>query len=79
MKYGAVTAPAGDAFAVTPSDVTRFYANALYVGGTGDVAVETEGGTSVTFFMVPAGAILPIRCRRVLAATTATNILGLKP
>ena len=79
MNYGAVTAPAGDAFAVTPSDTTRLYATALYVGGAGNVVVETEGGTEVTFNAVPVGAILPIRCARVLAATTATNILGLRP
>lgn len=78
MNYGAVIAPAGDAFAVTPSDTTQLKANALYVGGAGNVAVVTEAGSTVTFTGVPAGTVLPIRVRQVLSSnTTATTILGL--
>lgn len=72
-------APAYDAFAVTPNDATVQAAESLYVGGAGDVAVETEAGNAVTFKDVTAGAVLPIRVNRVLATgTTATEILGLR-
>lgn len=71
-------APAAGAFAVTKSDTTLISARGLYVGGTGDVVVDTPAGdTDVTFSSVPAGSILPVRCVRVKAATTATNIVGL--
>lgn len=70
---------ARDAFAVTKSDTTQIQADALYIGGTGDVAVVTKGGTTVTFSAVPVGAILPIRCTKVMSTnTTATLILGLQ-
>lgn len=76
--YGQLIAPQPDAFAVTPSDVTTQPANALYVGTTGNVAVVTEAGTTVTFSNVPVG-ILPIRVIQVLSTgTTASNIVGLK-
>lgn len=72
-------APANHAAAVTKSDSTVFSpaASALYVGGTGDVVVTTEGGEDATFIGVPTGFILPIRCTKVKAATTATNIVRL--
>lgn len=69
-----------DGFAVTPSDtaVFRKMASALYVGGTGDVTVRTEAGTSLLFSAVPVGAILPVRCDKVMATgTTATLIVAL--
>lgn len=70
-------ASAGDGFAITKSDTTVFCAIALYVGTTGDVALVTSRDTTLTFIGVPAGTVLPIRCKKVLAATTASNILGL--
>ena len=71
---------ARDAFAVTKSDTTQIQADALYVGGTGDVAVIMKGGTTaITFSAVPVGAILPIRVSKVMSTnTTATLILGLQ-
>jgi len=33
--------------------------------------------TSITFSSVPAGTILPVMARRVMAATTATSIVAL--
>jgi hypothetical protein len=79
MRYGAISAPAADAEAVTPSDVTVHPYISLYVGVTGDVAVVTEAGTTVTFVAVPAGAILPIRVRQVLdTGTDADSIVGFK-
>jgi len=68
----------GDAVAITKSDTESNTFSSIYVGGTGAVAVETEDGTTVTFSGVPAGVILPIRTRKVLAATTATLLVGFK-
>jgi len=50
----------------------------LYVGGTGDVRVLTEGGDDVIFYSLPAGSFLPVNVVRVFATdTTATNIVAL--
>jgi hypothetical protein len=70
------------AFAVTPSDETVFAtpvrAKALYIGGTGNVAVTLVDDTSVVFSAVPVGSILPVNVKKVLATgTTATLILCL--
>ena len=68
----------GDAVAITKSDTESNTFSSIYVGGTGAVAVETEDGTTVTFSAVPVGVILPIRTRKVLAATSATLLVGFK-
>lgn len=66
------------AAAVTPSDSTTTFANALYIGGAGNVAVVTEGGDTVTFSGVPAGTTLVVRVTQVRSTnTTATNIVRL--
>lgn len=71
--------PALDAAAITKSDSTAVNFDAIYVGGTGDVAVRTFKGTTVTFSAVPVGTILPIKVDRVMSTnTTATLMLGLK-
>lgn len=68
----------GGAVAITPSDATNLGGKAIYVGGTGDVAVVTEGGNVTTFSAVPVGAVLPIRFTRVNSTgTTATNLVAL--
>lgn len=66
--------------AVTKSDSTVLDFNAIYVGGTGDVAIKhTEGGSAVTYASVPAGMILPVAGVRVMSTnTTATNIVWMK-
>lgn len=71
--------PAHDAVAVTPSDATQLGGvRGLYVGGAGDVAVEMQAGTTLTF-AATAGGVLPIKVKRVLATgTTATGIIALK-
>lgn len=81
MHYGAEIMPAAHGVAVTPSnstDLTR-EAQALYVGGAGDVAVVFPGASSAVVFVgVPAGTILPVRVQRVNATSTdATNIVAL--
>ena len=68
--------PSSDAAAVAKSDSAAMFARSLYIGGAGDVVVETRAGSVVTFAAVPAGTILPIRCVKVRAATTATNIVA---
>jgi len=74
-----VAAPAAGAFAITPNDATIFDqpTRALYVGGSGTVQVEMLWGSTVTFEGVPGGSTLPIRVRRVLAATSANFLVGL--
>jgi hypothetical protein len=81
-----ITAPAYRAFAVTKSDTTTFDGvgsnetppRSLYVGGAGDVVVTMFSGDLVTFADVPAGTILPVCVKKVMDATTATDIVGLQ-
>ncbi len=73
------TLVAGDAVAITPTDGASHNLVGIYVGTTGDVAVVTDRGTTVTFKTVPAGAIIPLAIRTVNATnTTASNIVGLR-
>lgn len=69
---------AQDAVAISKSDSTIVNIDALYVGTAGNVAVKTHKGTTVTFTAVPAGTVLPVKCERVMAATTAQDMVGLK-
>lgn len=68
-----------DGFAVTPNDsadLTR-PVRFLYVGGSGDIKLDTVEGTTLTFSSVPVG-IFPISCKKVHSTdTTATNIIGM--
>jgi hypothetical protein len=74
-----LNSPAANAVAVTKSDSTVLTTTrALYIGGTGDVAVTMAGGGNVTFSAVPVGTLLPLRVTKVLSTgTTATLILAL--
>ena len=76
---------ANSAVAVTPSATTVYDQNgggqldALYIGGAGNVYVVDSHGNTVLFSGVPAGTILPLQCKQVLAtSTTATLIVGLR-
>lgn len=73
------TGPAKNLAAVTPSDATVVNCRALYVGTTGNVAILAIGDSSaVTLSSVPAGALLPIACAKVMSTnTTASNIVAL--
>lgn len=63
---------------VVPSDTTIVGFMSLYIGVAGDVVVVPSGQTdTVTFKACPVG-ILPVSVSKVLAATAATNILGLR-
>lgn len=78
-KGGTVSSPATGGEAVTPHDVNDFTnaSRAIYVGSAGDVAAVMVNGTVLVFKAVPAGTMLPIRCRRINATnTTATNMVA---
>ena len=72
--------PYEDAFTITKSDSITMPNKmiGIYVGGTGDVNVETHQARTVKFSAVPVGTILPIKAKRVLSTgTTATLMIGL--
>lgn len=75
-----LSAPKGGAFAVTPHDTNALTrgADALYIGGAGNVKVTTSLGDTVTFVGVGAGSVLPVRVTLVFSTgTTAASIVGL--
>jgi hypothetical protein len=47
----------------------------LYIGGTGDVALVTEGGSTVVFKNVPAGTTLWVRHVQIRATGTGATFL----
>jgi hypothetical protein len=72
--------PAENAAAVTPHDSNDLtnVARALYVGTTGNIKIITAGGDTVTLNSVPAGAIIPVRVKRVFSTgTSASNIVSI--
>ena len=64
--------------AITKSDTATNAFSYIYVGTTGNVVVTTEDGQTVTFTAVPAGQYFWVRTSKVMAATTATNLVGLR-
>jgi hypothetical protein len=72
------TGGASKAFLVTPNDSTDLpHVSRIFVGGAGNVNVDTFGGQTILFTGVTAGSMLPVVCRRVrVATTTATNMVG---
>lgn len=73
--------PCNDAKAVTAdddNDLPDGAAKALYIGGSGNINLDTIDGTTVVFNELIAGSILPVRVARVRStSTTATNIVAL--
>lgn len=66
------------AAAVTPNDTAQVTLShrALYVGTSGNLAVQMSDGGDVTFSNVPSGTILPIIVSLVkTTGTTASDIL----
>lgn len=72
--------PTSKAVAITPSDATDLTGiKQIYVGGAGNLAVRLtrDPSTTITFIAPPVGSILKLNVTRVMAATTATNLIGL--
>lgn len=62
---------------ITPSDSTTYHeGRQVIVGGAGDVTVEPFYGGNTVTFSLEAGQFVPVVVRRVLAATTATDLVG---
>lgn len=75
-----LTAPAAQAQAITPTDgaVLPKIPRAVYVGASGSLSVVMLSGEAVTFPLVQAGMIYPLRLRQVQATgTTATGLIAL--
>ena len=49
----------------------------LYVGTGGDVVVETTSGSQVTFKNIANAQFMPVQVLKVLATTTASDIIAL--
>lgn len=72
--------PATHAIACTPSDTTTQIARALYIGTGGTVVViPIYSELPVTFQNVPDGSFLQVSVKKVMAATTASDILLIDP
>jgi hypothetical protein len=66
----------GDAAAVTPSDTVTFEPSIIFVGGVGNVTVRTAQGSTVLFFSVPGGTVIPVQVIQVRATgTNASNLV----
>lgn len=75
-----LTAPLADAFNIVPNDLAelREVTRAVYIGQSGDLAVEFVGGSEVILRGLKAGTIYPLRLARVnVTGTTASDCLGL--
>lgn len=74
-----LSAPAIGAFAITPGNAELAqWTRAIWVGTGGNINVTFPDDTAVVLTGVPSGTLLPIRAKRVVAAsTTASNLVGL--
>jgi hypothetical protein len=75
-----LTSPPEHGAGLVPDDAADLahVTRAVFVGGTGDLAVTLLGGDTVTLRGVPGGTLVPLRVSRLLASgTTATDIVGL--
>jgi hypothetical protein len=75
---GDLLSPAGDGAPVTPSDTVDLPSPSrrLWIGGAGNVKINTLAGNPLTYTGVAAGTYLQMRASRVFATgTTATNIV----
>jgi len=72
--------PASYAFLITPSDTVplNYITRAIRVGGAGDLAVKTLGGSVIIIPSVLAGETIAVRAVLVYnTSTTATAIMGM--
>jgi hypothetical protein len=69
------------AFSITPSDSADLThaTRGIWVGGAGNIYVDTVGGeTNVPFIGIAAGTLLPVAATRVRSTnTTATSMTGM--
>lgn len=71
--------PMTDFLAITPSDDPLTHPiSGFYVGGAGNVVIKANDGTQITFTGCLAGVYYPFACTHVMAATSASNIVGLR-
>jgi hypothetical protein len=71
--------PANDGAAVTPNDSTDLptVSKRLWIGGAGNVTLNTVAGTTLVYTNVAAGTYLRVRAARVFSTgTTASNIVA---
>lgn len=64
-----------------PDDATdlAFATRGIYIGASGDLAVELVSGDTVLLRNVQAGILYPLRIKRVLASgTTAGDLTGVR-
>lgn len=75
-----ISSSATDAFAVTASDSTSVSCEGIYVGTGGNLVVKHKSGSTAVTYVVADGTVLPLRLSdgRIMAATTATNVVGLR-
>lgn len=76
-KGAGATVPAYRIVEVSPDNNFTFpeQNRAIWVGGAGNLAVQTWNGETVTIVGVNAGALIPLSVKRVLSTnTTATSI-----
>lgn len=67
-----------DATVITPADGSDLPKSGLvYVGGAGDVKITTLAGTDITFYGMPAGAVIPVRAKKVFSSETSATKLVL--
>lgn len=72
-----LTSPPEQAFDIAPSDIEDLpnVTRAIYVGGGGDLRVQTSGGSIVTYRNLPSGALKPGRYRKVFSTGTTCQYL----
>lgn len=71
--------PAENASTITPNDSNDLtdFTRSIYIGGAGNLKIDTVAGDTVTLNGVVAGTVIPVRVQKVYATgTTATNLVG---
>ena len=71
--------PTSKAVVITPNDsVDLTGIRQIYVGGAGNLAVRLrrDPTTTITLVAPPVGSVWKLEVTRVMAATTATNLVG---
>jgi len=74
-------APASYAFVVTPVDSADLdhTTRGLFIGSAGNLKATLQGGVTVTFSGLLAGAVYPFAVTKIFSgSTTASSIVGLR-